>query len=132
MSGTLNKILNQFIVHGHKQEPFVCARCGSQTGDNTKDFCWCTDKDTSNRADSPTWIKNINYPRFAEAHATATQAIEALITEARANERQAMLDAVGEDENVPTGHKCYREGFGRDTARAEFRAKIKKMGGSNE
>jgi len=91
MNKTMEEILNQFTIYGHSQEPFICARCGSQTGDDTEDFCWCTDKDTSNWADSPTWIENINYPRYIEARAEATKDIEALITKAVVEERERVV-----------------------------------------
>jgi hypothetical protein len=84
----IDEILNQYIVFGQKQQPFCCARCSAQTDDDTETFCWCTDRDSSSRADSPTWIKNIRYPRFAKAKGTARQAIHSLL----AQERQRVID----------------------------------------
>lgn len=93
----IEKILNQFIVYGRKQQPFVCARCVVQTEDDSQLFCYCNDPDTSPRSD-PNWIKNINYPRYTEAKGKATQAITNLIAEARAEELEKAL----EEHYVPT------------------------------
>lgn len=80
-SKEVEQILNQFIVYGQKQEPFVCAKCGIQTSDNAQKFCYCTDPDTSPNS-PPNWIDNVNYPRYAKAKGTAVAAINTLINKA--------------------------------------------------
>lgn len=38
-----------------------------------------------------------------------------------------MLELIGDDEDLPTGHHQYEAGFGRDTARGELRKKVEKL-----
>jgi len=89
--------------------------------------------------------------RYDEVPAQAKQQIQALITEARieaiasykkvndkleneirADERQAMLDALPEKHEVdPIGNADYRYCMGRNNAIEEMESAIKKMGGSD-
>ncbi len=40
---------------------------------------------------------------------------------------ELFLKLIGKDENLPTGHPQYESGFGRDTIRAELRAKVERL-----